>query len=1020
MQISEETKRSIIKGAEGHLHEYISDFIDLRKSGKDLVGKCPRCNSDKKLYVSPSKQLFKCFKCDWGGNSMITFMMEGLNKSYIETLKYLAEKQGIFLTDEPVKQSSRRSKKDSLSFCDLQLFASGLNYDDVRIKAIKSDANSTTTHISPFQKGGIDQYGRLDLSIDDMLIWYYDLDGNPVTWRNERKKKDEHFFRVRFSNPALHLDKDGKPMKYKSPAGSGTHIYIPERIRELYSSKSDIPRLYIQEGEKKAEKACKHGIPSIGIMGIHNIAFNGALPADLQRIISNCNVQEVVFCVDADWDHISENLKVGERADLRPRTFFYAVKNFRDYMKTFTNVGIYIETYFAHLIGNEKQEKGIDDLLAGSLKNKEHELIEDIQQQINSKEGKGKYIQLYKISTWSDFKLEELWSLQTAQTFSERYKDILEKIPEFRIGKHKWRFVEGKLESAQPLNENEQFWQTEEWTDRSGRDRRLLSFDYANCYTFLKNRGFGRIKMADGDPHLAHVNGHVVINVQAYEIKDYVIDFIKQLDMKDVLNMLYKGGFQYLGPQRMQELDFVNPEFGKSRKDRQYLYFRKDINNIDVWDITANGIKLKKINEIDHYIWSDEIIELPIEFSDKELLKVEKIDEEYLKSLPKNEVSKYEQYLGYFDVQISPEGEKCHFLQFLHNASNFHWRKMQKNEPLTIDDIAENAMHLMAKLTAIGYLLHSYKDASISRAVILMDGKQSEVGTSNGRTGKSLMGKAIEFIIPQHYIGAKGKNLTDDQFIFDGLTEKHRNLFLDDVRANVDFEFFFPLITGKLMVNQKGGKRFTLSFEQTPKLLISSNHAINGEGSSFSDRQWLVAFSDYYSDEHKPLDDFGIAFFSDWDFEQWNLFYRLMATCIRLYLKYGVIESPHDRLEQRRLRQAMGEDFLTWAEEYFSESGPNINRRKERKEIYESFLSDYPHLRKYVTPTHFKRKVKAYCTWKGYKFNPQRFDPQTGEPLYHDKDGRADIEDKRGGKEYFTIGNKDFDIELFNKQEEIL
>ena len=145
-----------------------------------------------------------------------------------------------------------------------------------------------------------------------------------------------------------------------------------------------------------------------------------------------------------------------------------------------------------------------------------------------------------------------------------------------------------------------------------------------------------------------------------------------------------------------------------------------------------------------------------------------------------------------------------------------------------------------------------------------------------------------------------------------------------------------------------------------------------------------------------------------------------MATCIRLYLKYGVVESPHDRLEQRRLRQSMGEDFLTWAEEYFSESGPNINRRMERKEVYESFLSDYPHLRKYVTPTHFKRKIKAYCKWKGYKYNPQRYDPQTGNPLYYDKDGRPDIDDKRGGKEYFTIGNKDFDIELFTKQEELL
>ena len=115
---------------------------------------------------------------------------------------------------------------------------------------------------------------------------------------------------------------------------------------------------------------------------------------------------------------------------------------------------------------------------------------------------------------------------------------------------------------------------------------------------------------------------------------------------------------------------------------------------------------------------------------------------------------------------------------------------------------------MASKMTAIGYLLHKYRDKSCEKAVIAMDGRLSEVGESNGRTGKSIVGFAIGEVVPQVYIGAKSKDLEHDPFLFKEVTEKTDNIFLDDVRANIDFEFFFPIITGKLMVNTKGVKRF--------------------------------------------------------------------------------------------------------------------------------------------------------------------------------------------------------------------
>ena len=195
----------------------------------------------------------------------------------------------------------------------------------------------------------------------------------------------------------------------------------------------------------------------------------------------------------------------------------------------------------------------------------------------------------------------------------------------------------------------------------------------------------------------------------------------------------------------------------------------------------------------------------------------------------------------------------------------------------------------------------------------------------------------------------------------------------------------------------------TLPFTQSPKIYIATNHAIRGEGSSFTDRQWLLAFSDFYNDQHKPVDDFGSLFFSEWDFDQWNLCWNLLANCIQLYLTFGVIQAPGERLEQRKRRQEMGEALISWADEYFSDAA-KIGTAIPRKELYDAFCNYDPQQRKYISSTAFKKKFKMYCTWKGYVLNPHKYDSVTGLPFQTDKDGRPVVDDKSGGVEYFTVG----------------
>jgi len=283
------------------------------------------------------------------------------------------------------------------------------------------------------------------------------------------------------------------------------------------------------------------------------------------------------------------------------------------------------------------------------------------------------------------------------------------------------------------------------------------------------------------------------------------------------------------------------------------------------WKITADGIEEKPLVSIENHLWSEQVINFDATLLKESLVDVTRIEEEHFqkdKTLP----VALREFIGSYSVDLSKQSEQCHFLNFIWNTGEFFWRKKfnaDTREPITdsrdLSERLETQLHFVSKMTAIGYLLHSTRDKSCEKAVIAMDGKISEVGDSNGRSGKSLVGFAISKLIPQVYISGKAKDLTDDTFLFEEVNDKTQNIFLDDVRANIDFEFFFPLITGRLTVNAKGIGKNTLPEKNTPKLYLTTNHAINGSTSSYRDRQALIAFSDFYNNYWNPVMTFGLT-----------------------------------------------------------------------------------------------------------------------------------------------------------------
>ena len=71
--------------------DVVSEFVTLRKRGINYVGLCP-FHSDKSpsFYVSPSKNICKCFACGEGGTA-VHFIMKHEQLSYFDALRFLAK-----------------------------------------------------------------------------------------------------------------------------------------------------------------------------------------------------------------------------------------------------------------------------------------------------------------------------------------------------------------------------------------------------------------------------------------------------------------------------------------------------------------------------------------------------------------------------------------------------------------------------------------------------------------------------------------------------------------------------------------------------------------------------------------------------------------------------------------------------------------------------------------------------------------------------------------------------------------
>ena len=104
--ISDDKKNEILENSD--IVAIIGDYVDLKKSGNSYKGLCPFHNEKTPSFtVDDKKQLFHCFGCGEGGD-VVSFIMHKEGLSYIDSMKYLANKAGIKLDNTKFSKENKR------------------------------------------------------------------------------------------------------------------------------------------------------------------------------------------------------------------------------------------------------------------------------------------------------------------------------------------------------------------------------------------------------------------------------------------------------------------------------------------------------------------------------------------------------------------------------------------------------------------------------------------------------------------------------------------------------------------------------------------------------------------------------------------------------------------------------------------------------------------------------------------------------------------------------------------------
>ena len=262
--------------------------------------------------------------------------------------------------------------------------------------------------------------------------------------------------------------------------------------------------------------------------------------------------------------------------------------------------------------------------------------------------------------------------------------------------------------------------------------------------------------------------------------------------------------------------------------------------------------------------------------------------------------------------------------------------------------------------TTAGYLMHSYKPPGFAPAVIIND----EVISDNpeGGTGKGIYVHAIGQLKKAVIIDGKAFSF-QKSFPYQRVSADTQTLVFDDVSKNFDFERLFSVITEGITLEKKNKDEIHIPFEDSPKIIITTNYAIKGTGNSFERRKWELEFAQHYHKDFTPEDEFKCQLFSGWDDCEWNKFDNYMLNNLKEYLSQGLAKSDFKNLAQRKFIASTSMEFYEWASDSHNKM-MKLGYLYDINDIYLSFYTDNPDYgprgRMNMTVIRFAKWLDAY------------------------------------------------------------
>jgi len=407
-------------------------------------------------------------------------------------------------------------------------------------------------------------------------------------------------------------------------------------------------------------------------------------------------------------------------------------------------------------------------------------------------------------------------------------------------------------------------------------------------------------------------------------------------------------------------------------------YFPTGTNKPTLVKITSNVVEETSVEKIKDYVLNYLIEKAEFDvwklcvnystlFSEQHLLMLKSIELNMLRD------TKEQSFIAYQNGILRVKRDNVVLLDF-YDIDGYIWKNQIINRDFVRSSNTDNDYKTFisnisnqdptALECVIGYLLNTYKNKMNNKAIILNDEEISE--NAEGGTGKGLIVQGLKRIRRTSILD--GKAFDDKKsFPYQTVSLDSQILVWDDVKKNFNFESKFSLVTEGLTIERKNKDAVNLSVEDSPKILISTNYVIKGDGNSHERRRHEIEIGQYYGKNLTPYDEFGKQLFDDWSELEFVAFDNYMVSCLQLYLKLGLVKQTAKNLKLRKVIAQTAQDFIDWIKEERVEHLGRINK----SDFFQKFINDTPDFAKMKRNT-FTRWVQKYADFKGFEYSQDR------------------------------------------------